>query len=1147
MKFINELIPFYPKIDELSTKLLTINDFNTLEGKTKEIIDGKIYNDKLIGFRAYQIFIKRFFSPFTPYNGLLMAHEMGSGKTCSAFLVISLFLDKSITTNKKVLILCHNSLQIENIKGEITEKCTKILFRSTNFNNTEKPQFLALLRQNIHYSLFSQTDELSVTNISLIIVDEVHTVHLQKDEKMLKKQLPIQQKSNLYFKMKKFLNKALSQNIKILLMTGTPISNHFSKLFQIMDFILPEELQFDRIDKDAIEEERRDTEIEEAEHGIAESKRDEIYFKQNILKEEKKHEIEKRFRGRISSFHSFGSILVTKEIGSPYKFFDNSSSRTIVYKNIMIGAQKLAYETFLKKKAEKREKDVAVSLELSAALFVYPNFNNSDITIGPKAFEFYIEDKNDVVSFSQNAYKADIIWDQKKFSFIDLLKIPRFLREHSVLYFTVLKELGVYSYEELVGMGETIDKNQWLKSQKEAAFFFNDVIKDSANKMFSVILKLHNFVQLRGGNYIENVNLVLNHLHKLENLKKQTNINNYDLEQLRIEQNKYKKPRFAIVSSNFGSTSDSEISSLIKVFSHPENRYGEYLRIIVGSEKMSHGYNLINGRQAHIVLQYSSPLMNQAIARLLREQSHHDNKEDRYVRIFRHVVVLDKPQTPLILFERRLQSLEMKENKNAQILHLLDKLAVDCPIHKKYHTGYKEYDNTYKCNFMPCNENFNCSVGNRKIEQDNLFLLYPNDEKFNLFIELMAQLFQRGFFSLKLDDILKHFQNKSFSRGEIFTFILKAIKEQVIFPDVYNINHVIGNYRDVIFLKKNNLFMKNEEEIITNIISPIKLEPDFSPFVFDEAFLLRKEKNRIIIFKQSPTIEGYRSLNIFARVFLFESVLPQPNVIVDEKIRQIILNVEKGNYITSEDILRIKKDKDLKLFKKFEGFLFHKIFLEFHTKQHVIRKEIHPEGLRFHDGQIKRGWRNVSHLIEEDVKEIIELMYEEEERLGSKITTPTTPITSTVSPQFQNSAVMTEEQLSKMKWADDYPLTFKFVKIVDIEGNFIKYKRVNLKKTENKEKRKGQDCKTLNFKSELDDYLLPFLEKIDTIIKDSRQDFVQDLLKKFIIEDVVFERNNKAIFSKQIQQSISEKLRNVRKDTKCELLFELQQILFPEN
>ena len=269
MKFINELIPFYPDIDNISSQILSVNDFNSLRGKTKEIIDGKMINNKLVGFRAYQIFIQRFFSPYTQYNGLLLAHEMGSGKTCTAFLVICFFLEKTILEKrKKVLVLCHNTLQIENIKRELKEKCAEILFKTTIMTEIEKTSFLYLLSKNVVYYSFSYVENLKHNNFSLIIVDEVHTVHLQKDESAIKKQLL--QKGNLYFKMKKFLNNALKNNVKILLMTGTPISNHFSKLFQIMDFILPDELQFDTSDKDTLQMEE--------EYGIADTKRDEIYF-----------------------------------------------------------------------------------------------------------------------------------------------------------------------------------------------------------------------------------------------------------------------------------------------------------------------------------------------------------------------------------------------------------------------------------------------------------------------------------------------------------------------------------------------------------------------------------------------------------------------------------------------------------------------------------------------------------------------------------------------------------------------------------------------------------------------------------------------------------------------------------------------------
>ena len=401
----------------------------------------------------------------------------------------------------------------------------------------------------------------------------------------------------------------------------------------------------------------------------------------------------------------------------------------------------------------------------------------------------------------------------------------------------------------------------------------------------------------------------------------------------------------------------------------------------------------------------------------------------------------------------------------------------------------------------------------------------------------MSQIFHRGYFSLRLDDLEIFLKDKlpgGSSRGEIYSYILKSIKEQIIFSDIHNINHVIGNFRDVIFLKKNKLFLKKKNEIISNIITSAKIEPDFPPFVFDEAFLLHKETANIRNFIMSPTTEGYRMLNIFARAFIFENVFPQPNKIQNDNIIKLVETVEKGNYLTSQDILTRKQDRELRLYRKFEGFLFHKIIPEFHTKHHAIRKDVtNLDGLRFHDGDLQRGWRNVSILNKDDVYEIVEIMYD------YLVETSTSSV---------SLSVMTEEQLSKLEWVfpKSFPLKYKFIKIVDIEGNFVKYKRLTLEKhTKDKKKKcKGQDCLTLNFKAELDEYLFPFFKEIDNLLRIKTQSEVKDILKKFTNEDVVFTENES--FRKQIKEAIKQKFNDVRKDTKCELLFELQQTLFKD-
>ena len=77
---LTDFLPLYPSID---------NDFNSSIQKKKEFYDLKLTKTeskpKSPGtLMKSQEIIARFISSHTPYDGILLYHEMGTGKTCSA-------------------------------------------------------------------------------------------------------------------------------------------------------------------------------------------------------------------------------------------------------------------------------------------------------------------------------------------------------------------------------------------------------------------------------------------------------------------------------------------------------------------------------------------------------------------------------------------------------------------------------------------------------------------------------------------------------------------------------------------------------------------------------------------------------------------------------------------------------------------------------------------------------------------------------------------------------------------------------------------------------------------------------------------------------------------------------------------------------
>ena len=99
---------FYPEItdDDFNQKIYEKKEFRDTE--IKEKID---YNDLSKPFKRdfslepHQIFLKNYISPDTPYNGVLIFNDVGTGKTCTAISIAEGFKKTLKKINKKIFFI----------------------------------------------------------------------------------------------------------------------------------------------------------------------------------------------------------------------------------------------------------------------------------------------------------------------------------------------------------------------------------------------------------------------------------------------------------------------------------------------------------------------------------------------------------------------------------------------------------------------------------------------------------------------------------------------------------------------------------------------------------------------------------------------------------------------------------------------------------------------------------------------------------------------------------------------------------------------------------------------------------------------------------------------------------------------------------
>ena len=103
----------YPDISDETflKKLLAKREFReTKQTKiTDETLKDNVCNVEEFEYTSAQKFASQFMSPNTPYNGMLLYHGVGVGKTCSAILTAESFLQ--LSPKNKVYILAPPAIQ----------------------------------------------------------------------------------------------------------------------------------------------------------------------------------------------------------------------------------------------------------------------------------------------------------------------------------------------------------------------------------------------------------------------------------------------------------------------------------------------------------------------------------------------------------------------------------------------------------------------------------------------------------------------------------------------------------------------------------------------------------------------------------------------------------------------------------------------------------------------------------------------------------------------------------------------------------------------------------------------------------------------------------------------------------------------------
>jgi hypothetical protein len=728
-----------------------------------------------------QKFIKNFLSPLTPYNGMLLFHSVGVGKTCTAISIAEQYHE---LYQKPVLVILSSAI-IDNFKKQIFD-ITKYDITTNQSNlctGTTYPDLimdknlikLDVLEKNINkiinqrykfmgykklVSIFNQTmekvkkqekdiskhDKLFYDKIKeyfsdrLIIIDEAH--NLRNASETGKKQI-----SQTFWNLLKH-----TENVKMVLLTATPMYNSVSEIVWFLNLLLTNDKR-------------------------PNIKMNDIFDKTGALTTQGRNKLIETAQGYVSymrgenpfsfPFRLYPSINNDKNVIKSFPLVDIHNKKIKDDDKIkfleIIGSQMSDYQKTVYDVYKKR---------------VINSNSNDDTNIDNEEQDYEDEgddtdddklanDLQSVIQISNIVYPVENLKDTS-----DARKAFGKLGFENTFINTAKKGIKYrYTTECLNNYGEILAYNNL------------NTYAPKIRKIIDYVIKSEGIVFIYSNYYpsgIKPLAIALEHIGFIK-----YNSSNLMGDNITVN-NKFKetkRPSYVILSpkSELSPNNDKEIETI----KSKENSNGDIIKVIIASSIATEGIDFKRIREVHILQPwYNLNRSEQIIGRAVRTCSHIDMpKEKRNVTIFFHASMYNDKYESIDLRTYRLA--ERKQKRITEVERLIKETSIDCNLNKdfltynvkdlnmqiplqtsqgtyipKYEVGDRDY--SYVCNYakceLKCNPNFNKS--DAKIIDDSTYDVRFIMDDITLYKGYISQEFKGIKKAFTYDTILKKLNTK---------------------------------------------------------------------------------------------------------------------------------------------------------------------------------------------------------------------------------------------------------------------------------------------------------------------------------------------------------------------------------------------------
>lgn len=663
----------------------------------------------------HQAMLSNFINPDTPYKGLLVFHGTGTGKTCVGIAVAEKFKQQVQRYGTHIYILVPGPLLKENWRSSFIQ-CTGDTYLRTHenmlfLNNEEKDKIKrqAVLNAQQYYkvmsyksfyrkvlgekiiekkmvegkikSIYKKTDEgeferdigmdvIHNLNNTLIIVDEAHNLT-----------------GNAYGEaLMKIIHN--STNLKLLLLTATPMKNLADDIVELINFLRPIDSQ---IQRDLI---------------FTSAKNHTMGLKPGGL-----DYLKKMASGYISHLRGADPMTFAEKIDMGIK--PKGLMFTKICQCYMGKFQLEAYEEA--KKLAIEEADALDRKSEAVANFVFPGLN-SDKTklIGLYGREGLTQLKNQLKNHHEkiNNLIAKEILGLKKYD-EELININEVTKNVTggILKKEYLKHFSTKFYQAYVDMEDNLfvgGPNS--NTESRTGFIYSNLVKTGI-EIFQEILNINGFLSYEENknNYQIKDNTKCYYCGRTykehENIKESKD--NKDNKNIHT----FSPATYIVVtgqSTEEGAENIPEESKRIvsTVFSNLSNKSGKNIKIVLGSKVMNEGISLHNVATVQVLdVYFNFGRLDQVIGRAIRWCSHYNlmSETNPYpkVKVYKYSVSLVKQsnsQTYELSTEEDLYyKAEQKYLLVKKIERGLKEVAIDCALNQQGNMFKEEIEYFNKC------------------------------------------------------------------------------------------------------------------------------------------------------------------------------------------------------------------------------------------------------------------------------------------------------------------------------------------------------------------------------------------------------------------------------------------------------------------